>query len=231
MLGTVHQKHTGIPHVGGGVESTVKVPRSAVSRDRQTTHDVDHEAVPRPASARSREAAIVTTASSDHRLGQVLGLQSEYARRGLPDRAATDDRAPKAPNGVKRPNRRANRAPRTTPVIKPSVVHIPAHLLPLITEERARSGRSNGQILIAAIEAGYEHLVKQHGDSATIGGRLFTSRTAKPQLPASQPLSPLNIRMYVHDYDVLDKLVAELGAGSRSRLATLALVHYLDGSP
>lgn len=194
----------------------------------------------------------MTTTSSDHRLGQDTGFQ-QYARVAVTDRLVEDevrvsDRpAPRvttaAPNGTspktdhngqdrpakKRGAKRSGR-PRNTPVIKPSVVHVPAHLLPLITDERSRSGRSNGQILIAAIEAGYEQLVQQHQDSATIGGRLFTSRIAKPQLPASQPLSPLNIRMYEHDYDVLDKLVAELGAGSRSRLATLALVHYLDGS-
>ncbi|TDE12591.1 hypothetical protein [Jiangella asiatica] len=115
-------------------------------------------------------------------------------------------------------------------VIRPSVVHVPASLLPLIVAERQRSGRSNGQILIDAIEAGHEHLVKLHNESNSIGGRLFTARTAKPRLPVAQPLSPLNIRLYEQDYEVLDRLVDELGAGSRSRLATLALARYLDGS-
>ncbi|TDC48316.1 hypothetical protein E1212_21630 [Jiangella ureilytica] len=115
-----------------------------------------------------------------------------------------------------------------TPVIKPSVVHVPSSLLSLVAAERQRSGRSNGQILIDAIEAGHEHLTKLHHESSSIGGRLFTARTAKPQLPVAQPLSPLNIRLYEQDYEVLDRLVTELGAGSRSRLATLALAYYLD---
>ena len=114
------------------------------------------------------------------------------------------------------------------PVIKPSVVHVPSSLLSLVAAERQRSGRSNGQILIDAIEAGHEHLTKLHHESSSIGGRLFTARTAKPQLPVAQPLSPLNIRLYEQDYEVLDRLVTELGAGSRSRLATLALAYYLD---
>jgi hypothetical protein len=116
------------------------------------------------------------------------------------------------------------------PVIKPSVVHVPSSLLSLVAAERQRSGRSNGQILIDAIEAGHEHLTKLHHESSSIGGRLFTARTAKPQLPVAQPLSPLNIRLYEQDFEVLDRLVTELGAGSRSRLATLALAYYLDGT-
>lgn len=114
------------------------------------------------------------------------------------------------------------------PVVRPSVVHVPSALLPRIAAERRRSGRSNGQILIAAIEDGHDHLVRQHDDAASIGGRLFTARTTKPRLPVAQPLSPLNIRLYEQDYEVLDRLVADLHAGSRSRLATLALSHYLD---
>ncbi|MBB5787195.1 hypothetical protein [Jiangella mangrovi] len=116
------------------------------------------------------------------------------------------------------------------PVIRPSVVHVPSSLLSLVAAERQRSGRSNGQILIDAIEAGHEHLTKLHHESSSIGGRLFTARTAKPQLPVAQPLSPLNIRLYEQDFEVLDRLVTELGAGSRSRLATLALAYYLDGT-
>lgn len=120
--------------------------------------------------------------------------------------------------------------PAGSPVIKPSVVHVPSSLLSLVAAERQRSGRSNGQILIEAIEAGHEHLTKLHHESNSIGGRLFTARTAKPQLPVAQPLSPLNIRLYEQDYEVLDRLVTELGAGSRSRLATLALAYYLESS-
>jgi len=116
------------------------------------------------------------------------------------------------------------------PVIKPSVVHVPSSLLSLVAAERQRSGRSNGQILIDAIEAGHEHLTRLHHESSSIGGRLFTARTAKPQLPVAQPLSPLNIRLYEQDYEVLDRLVTELGAGSRSRLATLALAYYLEST-
>ncbi len=113
-------------------------------------------------------------------------------------------------------------------VVRPSVVHVPAPLLPLIAAERRTSGRSNGQILIAAIEDGHDHLVRMHEDAASIGGRLFAARAAKPRLPVAQPLCPLNIRLYEQDYEVLDRLVAELEVGSRSRLATLALSLYLE---
>lgn len=137
---------------------------------------------------------------------------------------------PDLPAPAKPPRARARSRPARAPIIKPSVVHVPAPLLSLMAAERQRSGRSNGEILIAAIEDGHDHLKAQRKESTSIGGRLFTARDAKPQSPAGQPLSPLNIRLYEQDYEVLDRLVAELGAGSRSRLATLALARYLDHS-
>lgn len=136
-----------------------------------------------------------------------------------------------APRRPGEPSEPADREPADTgpaPVVRPSVVHVPAPLLPLIAAERRASGRSNGQILIAAIEDGHEHLVRIHQDSTSIGGRLFAARAAKPHLPDAQPLCPLNIRLFEQDYDVLDRLVTELEVGSRSRLATLALSHYLE---
>jgi hypothetical protein len=183
-------------------------------------------------------------------LGDILPPRSastaatDLPRRDPPLTTRSDDeQAVPEPHRQTRPLRASGRPRKTidpdphgvnrrglTPVIKPSVVHIPATLLALIAAERQRSGRSNGQILIAAIEAGHEHLIEQHEESTSIGGRLFTARTTKPQLPVDEPLSPLNIRLYEQDYEVLDRLVKELGAGSRSRLATLALAHYLDSS-
>lgn len=115
------------------------------------------------------------------------------------------------------------------PVIRPSVVHVPAHLLALVAAERRTSGRSNGEILIAAIEQGHARLTELSDSAETVGGRLFQARAARPRVSDAEPLSPLNVRLYEEDFDVLDRLVAELGVGSRSRLATLALGDYLGG--
>lgn len=142
-----------------------------------------------------------------------------------------------APTTPERPARRTSGRARATPpeplgstVIRPSVVHVPAHLLALVAAERGRSGRSNGEILIAAIEDCHDRLSEQRDTAAPIGGQLFAARVAKPRLPVHEPLSPLNIRLYEQDFEVLDRLVADLGVGSRSRLATLALSDYLDGT-
>lgn len=172
--------------------------------------------------------------------GFALGGILTPRRPAAPAAPAPEPEPPRplaAPSAPERPARRTSGRARATPpeplgstVIRPSVVHVPAHLLALVAAERGRSGRSNGEILIAAIEDCHDRLSEQRDTTAPIGGQLFAARVAKPRLPVQEPLSPLNIRLYEQDFEVLDRLVADLGVGSRSRLATLALSDYLDGT-
>lgn len=157
----------------------------------------------------------------------------EPVREPAPKREPAKRPAPATKSGapaVTPPKPRRRSSSETPHVIRPSVVHVSAHLLPLVAAERQRSGRSNGEILIAAIEDGHHSLTVRHESATRVGGQLFEARVTKPRPPVDEPLSPLNIRLYAEDFEVLDRLVAELGVGSRSRLATLALSDYL-GAP
>ena len=57
--------------------------------------------------------------------------------------------------------------------IRSSSVHIPAALLDHVIAERARSNRSNGEIIIAAIEQTHAALPTLIGQRAPTGGGLF----------------------------------------------------------
>ena len=64
------------------------------------------------------------------------------------------------------------------------------------------------------------------------GGALFGQRVSRPpRTPITEPVTPLNYRLTTEDYAVLDKLVDELGASSRSHLITVALSAYYKHQP
>lgn len=115
---------------------------------------------------------------------------------------------------------------RSRAAIRSSTVHIPVALLPQVTEERRRSGRSNGEIVIVAIESTQERLGALIGTADVTGGSLFARRPSRGTRRSDGPLTALNVRLYKQDYDVLDDLVAAHGASSRGHLITTALTAY-----
>lgn len=117
-------------------------------------------------------------------------------------------------------------APQGRSVIRSSSVHIPVALIPLIGEEKQRTGWSNGQIVIIAIEACHPRLRELIGASDPAGGNLFASRPARGLRSAGGPLTALNVRLYEQDYAVIDQLVEQHGALSRGHLITTALNDY-----
>lgn len=112
-------------------------------------------------------------------------------------------------------------------VIRSSSVHVPVALLARIAAEKRRTGRSNGEIVIVALEACQDRLGELIGRHGPTGGSLFASRASRGVRLADGLLTALNVRLYEQDYEVLDELVAAHGAFSRGHLITTALTAYL----
>ena len=114
--------------------------------------------------------------------------------------------------------------------IRSSSVHIPAALLDRVIAERDRTSRSNGELIIAAIEQTHSELPALIGRRESTGGGLFASRSSRGARLSDGPLTPLNVRLFEADYRVIDDLVTQFGAYSRGHLISTALTAYFDAS-
>lgn len=116
--------------------------------------------------------------------------------------------------------------------LRASNVHIPVTLIGGINDTKRTTRMSNGDIIITAIEQTYEQLRERIRPRPATGGALFSRRVSRPpRTPTTEPVTPLNFRMTSDDYQVLDRLVDELGAASRSHLITVALSAYYQRLP
>ena len=166
-------------------------------------------------------------------------------RRG---RTATDKHTEVATTAAAAPSRRAARRqaqtqapPATEPDaaskpekqnrIRSSSVHIPAALLDRVIAERQRSNRSNGEIIIVAIEQAHGRLPELIRRRDPTGGGLFAARSSRGARLSDGPLTPLNVRLFEADYQVIDQLVQQFGAYSRGHLISTALAAYFDSPP
>lgn len=111
--------------------------------------------------------------------------------------------------------------------IKSSSVHIPTALFEPLKAYRTAKGMSNGQVIIAAIEATHSDLADLIHPATAGGGGLFAQRTTKGVRTTDGPLAPLNVRLFEQDYKVIDRLVEEFSAYSRGHLVTVALTEFL----
>lgn len=140
--------------------------------------------------------------------------QQRSTTRATPSTATTA--SPRAQKAAKGPEDR----------VRPSNVHIPVALLEPIEAKCKGEGMSHGEVIIVALEATYPRLRDLVHPAATAGGSLFASRRSRASRSADGPLTPLNYRMRVGDFETLDKLVEEFGASSRGQLITVALNDY-----
>lgn len=108
---------------------------------------------------------------------------------------------------------------------QPSNVLLPADLADRLREERTRLGYSNGEVILVALEATHERL-QELISRPRVGGGLFGERQAGA-VRRDGTLTPLNFRLPAGDFEVIDRLVGECGARSRSHLITVALTEYL----
>ncbi|MFA3899783.1 hypothetical protein ACKAMS_30595 [Rhodococcus sp. 5A-K4] len=109
---------------------------------------------------------------------------------------------------------------------KSSSVRVPARCYAKLEELRASTGMTNGQIFIVAIEATHDRLPELLYPGGRIGGGLFAARGIRAKTSRDDNETQVTYRLFHADFDVIDHLVAELGAKSRSHLIAAALTGY-----
>lgn len=170
-------------------------------------------------------------------LGERPGGRRPRTTRTTPETPAaaaapTSSPAPPVPAAAPTPSpppAQAATKPLTVPAgrMRSSSMHIRSALVEQVVSERETTGRSNGAIIIAALEAAHPHLgtlLPPVGEPT--GGGLFAARPTHAPRTIEGPYSPLNVRLFEADFEVLDQLVATYGARSRSHLVDAALGHY-----
>ncbi len=174
--------------------------------------DADVESLPISLPARRRRTRQTTDETPvDHAELTQADQASAESTEPVDDAAATTPRS-------------TSKAPEDK--VRPSNVHIPVTLLEPLTEKCRRDGLSHGEVIIIAIEGAYPRLNELIHPAATAGGSLFASRRSRASRSTDGPLTPLNYRLRVRDYQTLDQLVEEFKASSRGQLITAALQDY-----
>lgn len=184
----------------------------------------------------AREIPVGRLASfEDEPTTPALSLPPRPSRRtGRTVPSPDDGRAPAnaEPDATEQPEPAADAAPATAGAVRASNVHIPVALIDALNETKRTTRMSNGDIIITALEQTYEQLKTLIHPRPTTGGALFSQRVSRPpRTPITEPVTPLNYRLSTEDYAVLDKLVDDLGATSRSHLITVALSAYYKHQP
>lgn len=137
--------------------------------------------------------------------------------------------APATPT-VKKPTAPKKKPTATAGSSRPSNVHVPEDLVDKVAKARRDTGRSTGEVIIAAIESTYPKLSELIRPPETTGTTLFTPRPSRAVRTQQGRLSPLSYRLDPQDFEVIDRLVAETGAASRGHLITVALTAYLSAT-
>jgi len=196
-------------------------------RQPAETEPVDAPAAAKQPAARRRPtappvAAPATSVPPVKRRGSASSTEPARAPRARPKAPQAQQPPPEAAEAGQQG--RQNR-------IRSSSVHIPAALLDRVIAERDRTSRSNGELIIAAIEQTHSELPALIGRRESTGGGLFASRSSRGARLSDGPLTPLNVRLFEADYRVIDDLVTQFGAYSRGHLISTALTAYFDALP
>ncbi len=110
-----------------------------------------------------------------------------------------------------------------------STVWIPESLFEQIEAYVQRTQLSNGEVLIAALEAIDEQRLGERLTRA--GGGRFAARPSRARQETG-PYKIWNFRMRPEDFDTYDDIVASVNAASRAQLATAALAAFFsEGGP
>lgn len=143
--------------------------------------------------------------------------------------AAPAAEAPPTPASAEaRPVRpRSGSRARRASSLRASNVYLPVALLDPISARCKAEGISHGDLIVRALEATYEALPTLVDPVRTTGGSLFAERRTRAPRQDLGPMTPLNYRLREEDFAVLDRLVEETNAPSRSQLIAAALSAYL----
>lgn len=133
--------------------------------------------------------------------------------------------APPAP--AKTAARRAAASP-----VHASNAQIPMRLMPLVVEHCKARSITHGTLIVTALEANAHRLAELVTPTPVMGGgglfpALATSKTG-PRASGEEQIVPLTFRLPREHFDVLDQLVAQVNAPSRSKLISAALGAYLE---
>ena len=140
-----------------------------------------------------------------------------------------------APQAAPEPPARAQE-PEVTPAgarVHASNAQIPVELVKPVTERCRERQITHGELIIAALEANAGRLGELVTPAPTVGGSLFPALAASARRTRTEEVTtvPLNFRLPPAHFAVLDQLVAQVGARSRSRLISAALAAYLQPAP
>ena len=121
-----------------------------------------------------------------------------------------------APTGVRTPFRASN-------------AQVPMDLIKAVTAHCRAKKITHGELIIAALEDNATRLGELITPAATVGGSLFPPMSTSANRARTEEVTvvPLNFRLPLAHFEVLDALVTQVGAPSRSRLISAALAAYL----
>lgn len=141
-----------------------------------------------------------------------------------PDRKESSSGRPKKRSGVPKSASAQVENPDRS---RSSSVHVPATLMPALRAYRDEHQLTNGDVVIRALEATHSRLRELIQPAFAGGEGLFDSRPSQA-IRHDGDLTSLNVRLRNKDYPVIERLVADSGASSRSHLISVALAAFLD---
>lgn len=185
----------------------------------------------------------------DADLGAMLGRRSPQGARqdppadqqpaaGDPTADAADPSgtqpAPASPQPSPRPRRTKGAVPASQPAAhsdeqkrRPSVVYVSQDNATRTKQLREAKAWSSGMVILQAINATYSSgKLKERLGGRTMTSDLFGDFTSRVASTSELNKMPLNVRLNPEHYGIIDRLVDELGADSRSHLINTALDEY-----
>lgn len=158
-------------------------------------------------------------------------LAGRLAPARLPAGPSTDDReqsrAPSEDRG-----RPADASPQHSPAVDQSsrgaaravIVYLPVSLRDRLRKVTADRDATYTQLVLDAIDATHEQLAPMLTQQRPARAQSLFQRTATPRRRRhDEPHVQVSLRLVPEDLAVIDRLVADLGAGSRSHLVATAL--------
>lgn len=122
-------------------------------------------------------------------------------------------------------------APEDDDLVDPVVssnVHLPTAIATQLAKARTVRRLTNGEFIIAAIEATHDRLNDFIHPGGVVGGRLFKARGVGSTSPSKVPTTPVAYSLRASDFEVLDELKKDFAARSRSQLITAALTAHFQ---
>ncbi|MBV6762655.1 hypothetical protein [Rhodococcus opacus] len=109
-----------------------------------------------------------------------------------------------------------------------SNVHLPIQTSERIAKECESRSMTTGELFIEALEATYDRLNDLIHPGGTVGGTLFKARGIGSTPKQKASTKQVAYSLLSSDFEVIDRLKAEVSARSRSQLLTAALDAHLQ---